>query len=87
MSQKICYCARGERDPGPMARFHELKRDPATLGLIVQRIGTGESLRAIARAWQIPYRPLCEWMQEQGRALRANCRPKLRVVEQSDGLI
>lgn len=71
-----------ERDSGPMARFEAVKADPAALGVILQRLGARESLRSISRAWRIPYRELCEWIREQGRALvNARCGSSLRLVE------
>lgn len=51
-------------DPGPMQRFREVIAEDATIGVIVQRLTDGETLRDIAKAWQVPYGKLAEWMVE-----------------------
>jgi hypothetical protein len=51
-------------DPGPLARFREVIEDASTMGLIVQRVTDGETLKDIARAWSIPYGRLAEWIVE-----------------------
>lgn len=57
------------RDPGPMARFEEMKRDVATMSIIAQRLMDGETLKEIAVSRQVPYGRLAEWITEDaGRA-------------------
>lgn len=51
-------------DPGPLARFREIVEDPSTMPLIVQRATDGETLKDIAKQWQIPYGRLAEWIIE-----------------------
>lgn len=56
-----------ERDPGPLARFAEVITNPATMSVIVQRLTDAdapETLKKIAKSWQIPYGKLCEWITE-----------------------
>lgn len=52
------------RDPGPLARLEAVKSDPTTMGVVVQRLADGETLKAIARSWQIPYGKFAEWIVE-----------------------
>jgi hypothetical protein len=52
--------------PGPMARFLAVRDDPNTPQIIVQRLAGGESLRDIARAWQIPYMRFVAWIAANG---------------------
>ncbi len=57
----------GLRDPGPMARFEDVIEKPDTLSIIVQRITDAdkpETLKEIARAWQVPHGKLAEWITE-----------------------
>src|SRR3990167_4745642 len=47
-----------------MARFEALVREEGTMGVIVQRIAEGETLKALAQAWQVPYGRLAQWIVE-----------------------
>lgn len=82
-------------NPGPLARFKEIAADPQTMGVIVQRITdaeTPESLKAIAKAWQVPLGKLAEWITEDSEragqyanALRiAGEQRALEVIEIAD---
>jgi hypothetical protein len=51
-------------NPGPMARLEEVKRDAATMNVIVQRVAGGETLRGIAKAWEVPHGPLLVWLMD-----------------------
>ena len=51
-------------NPGPVARFEHVIRQPDTMSIIVQRLTDGERLREIARAWEIPYGRLAAWIAE-----------------------
>lgn len=51
-------------DPGPMARFEALVREAGTMGVVVQRLTEGETLKEMARAWEVPYGKLAEWIVE-----------------------
>ena len=51
-------------DPGPMARFEALVREDGTMGVIVQRIAEGETLRQLAVAWRVPAGRLAQWIIE-----------------------
>lgn len=53
-------------DPGPLARFNAVVRDPGTPEEIVRRLSEGDSLREISKAWQIPYRRLIAWIAANG---------------------
>lgn len=55
-----------EADPGPMARFAAVTADPRTPDVIVQRLAGGESLKEIARAWQVPERRFLAWIAANG---------------------
>jgi hypothetical protein len=54
-------------DPGPLARFAEVAAAPDTMGIIVQRLtdaDTPDTLKEIAKDWQVPYGRLCQWITE-----------------------
>lgn len=51
-------------DPGPLARFREVIEEANTMPIIVQRVSDGDTLKDIAKAWQIPYGKLSEWIIE-----------------------
>lgn len=53
-------------NPGPLVRFASVTADPATPSVIVQRLADGESLKEIAKGWDIPYRRLIEWIAANG---------------------
>jgi hypothetical protein len=56
-----------ERDPGPLARFAEVAAAPDTMGIIVQRLTDADApdtLKQIAKDWQVPYGRLCQWITE-----------------------
>jgi len=52
------------RDPGPMARFEALIREEGTMGVIVQRIAEGATLKKIAQDWEVPSGRLAQWLIE-----------------------
>lgn len=54
------------QDPGPIARFGAVTADTSTPGIIVQRLADGESIRDIAKAWQIPYKRFLSWIAANG---------------------
>jgi hypothetical protein len=60
-------------DPGPVARFIDVVRDPQTPAVIVQRLVDGESLKDIAAAWQIPYKRFLAWIAANGE-LTEQCK-------------
>lgn len=64
-------------DIGPRARFAELKKDPQLLGLVLVRLGDGDSISQICSAWGIPRRAFRAWLACEG------CRLMLRVVHDS----
>jgi hypothetical protein len=41
-----------------------VKADPSTMGVVVQRLAEGETLKQIAKAWQVPYGRFAEWIVE-----------------------
>ena len=49
------------RDPGPLARLEHVKLQEATPSVVFQRLCEGETLRDIAKAWQIPVGLFVEW--------------------------
>ena len=51
-------------DPGPLARFNHVVSLPETMGVIVQRLCAGETLKQVAESWQIPYGRLAQWVIE-----------------------
>jgi hypothetical protein len=51
-------------DPGPLARLREIVEDPTTMSVLVQRVSEGETLKVIAKAWEVPYGRLAEWIIE-----------------------
>lgn len=51
-------------NPGPLARFEEVIKQPNTMSIVVQRLTDGERLREIAKAWEIPYGRLAAWIAE-----------------------
>lgn len=55
-----------ERDPGKLARLAQVVGDPATPGVIVQRLAGGESLKDIAVAWGLPYGRFIAWVAANG---------------------
>lgn len=48
-------------DPGPMARLEAVKANENTPSVIFQRVAEGETLREIAKAWQVPVGRFVEW--------------------------
>jgi hypothetical protein len=46
-----------------LARLEEIKADPLAMTVIAQRVAEGERLRDVAKAWQIPYGLLFQWIQ------------------------
>lgn len=57
--------AVAELDPGPMARLQEQQADPATPGIVFQRLCDGETLRDIAKAWKVPVGLFTQWFTEK----------------------
>ncbi len=52
-----------------VARFIEVVSDPQIMDVICYRVAEGESLRELARAWEIPYGKLARWLaDDEGRA-------------------
>lgn len=52
-------------NPGPLARFREIVAQASTMEEIVQRIAEdGETLKSIAKAWDVPYAKLAQWVVE-----------------------
>lgn len=50
---------------GPMARFRELVTDATLMDQIVQRVAEeGETLKGLAKLWQVPYGALSQWIIE-----------------------
>jgi len=52
-------------DPGPIARLESVKAADTTPGVIFSRLTEGESLKEIARAWQVPAGRFTEWFTTQ----------------------
>ena len=48
-------------DPGPMARLEVVKVQAETPSVVFQRVAEGESLKAIAKSWQVPAGRFTEW--------------------------
>lgn len=72
-------------DPGPMARFEALRDDPATMGMICQRINgePPETLKVICKALGIPLGKTFEWISED-RGRTEQYLNALRVSADSD---
>lgn len=51
-------------DPGPLARFAEVAENASTMPILVQRLSEGETLKEIAKDWEIPYGRLAQWVIE-----------------------
>lgn len=51
-------------DPGPLARFAEVTENPSTMPILAQRLSEGETLKEIAKDWEIPYGRLAQWVIE-----------------------
>lgn len=85
-----------EQDPGPLARFDAVVRDPQTPLVIVQRLMGGESLKDLSRAWRVPYGRLLGWVAANGE-LSEQCKRArelagielrlegLEIVDEADG--
>lgn len=57
----------GFRNPGPMARLEELTAPEVageTMGMLVQRMTDGQTLKEIAAALEVPYGLLAAWIAE-----------------------
>ena len=52
-------------DPGPIARFEAVKAVETTPSVVFQRLTDGESLREIARSWQVPVGRFTEWFSTE----------------------
>jgi hypothetical protein len=48
-------------DPGPMARFEELKLDADAPGEVFRLLTDGKTLKEIAKAWRVPKGRFVEW--------------------------
>jgi hypothetical protein len=64
-------------NPGPLARFEVVIADPKTPDVLVQRLASGETLKEIAKAWEVPYRRLLAWVASSAD-LTEQCK---RVLE------
>lgn len=65
-------------DPGPMARLREVMADANSMSIIAQRLMDGETLKQIAKAWQVPYGKLAEWViEDRDRADKYNAALKI----------
>jgi hypothetical protein len=58
-------------DPGPLARFAEVAENPTTMPILVQRLSEGETLKEIAKDWEMPYGRLAQWVIEDRESERA----------------
>ncbi len=56
-------------DPGPLARLDAVKEDVNTPTVVFQRVAAGETLKQIAKAWQIPVGSFVEWFHVEHGAL------------------
>lgn len=59
------------RDPGPLARLEEVKRDASVMVVIANRVAEGESLKSIARAWGVPHGALLLWLMDDNTRFTA----------------
>lgn len=48
-------------DPGPLARLEMVVAQSETPSVVFQRVAEGESLRAIAKSWEVPAGRFAEW--------------------------
>lgn len=67
------------QDVGRLARLVERVGDPSTPGVIIQRLATGESLKEIAQAWDIPYRRFLAWIAANAD-LTEQCKRALELA-------
>lgn len=51
-----------ERAVAPLDRFAAVAADPMTLEVVGQRVMEGETLKQIARSWQVPVMRFVEWV-------------------------
>lgn len=58
-----------EANPGPIARLESLKADASIPAQVFLRLCDGESLKQIARAWQVPKGPFVLWYMSVHRQL------------------
>lgn len=58
-----------EHDPGPLARFEEVKADAAVPMMVFGRVCDGETLRGIAKEWRVPRGRFIEWFTAEHAAL------------------
>ena len=49
-------------NPGPLVRFEHLTTKPDTMDIIVQRVADGDTLRGIAKSWEVPFGKLAGWV-------------------------
>lgn len=52
-------------DPGPLARLEAVKADGAVPHVVFQRLCDGETLKDIAKAWELPRGRFVEWFTTQ----------------------
>lgn len=52
-------------NPGPLARFEAIKGDESAPLQIFSRLAEGESLKQIAKAWEVPKGRFCEWFTSE----------------------
>jgi hypothetical protein len=61
-----------------MARFEDVIAKPDTMSIVVQRLSDGETLKEIARAWEIPYGRFAQWIiEDRERSERYNAALKI----------
>lgn len=78
-SSRLTICGAGvkrvkggmelERDPGPLARFEEVKADESVPLMVFGRVCEGETLREIAREWRVPRGRFIEWFTTEHAGL------------------
>lgn len=50
-------------DPGPLARLEEITNLPNTMEVIAQRVADGQTVKEIAKAWEVPFGKLMLWIE------------------------
>jgi hypothetical protein len=57
------------RDPGPLARLEAVKADPNTALTVFHRVADGETLKSIAKSWEVPRGAFALWFTTEHAAL------------------
>jgi hypothetical protein len=61
------------RDPGPLGRLEYVIEQADTMAIVVQRLSGGETLKEIAKAWEVPYGRFAQWIvEDRGRSEQYN---------------